>query len=144
LRDNLTASTSALGLRVKALAGLVYASVIGDETLAREARWLASRMSPPVDDATLDAIARFAPEPTASGESGMEELLARLESLPGLSGETALALLLAKAVSPSPATVPAPLVARVSKALSPEALVELVVWISIQQMLHRLGSFFDA
>jgi len=144
LRDNLTASGSRLGLRVKALAGLVYASVIGDETLAREARWLASRTSPPVDDATLDAIARFAPEPSDPGESGMAGALARLESLPGLSAETALALLLAKAISPSPATVPAPLIAWVSKALTAEALVELVVWVAVQQMLHRLGSFVNA
>src|SRR5258708_4842131 len=40
LRDNLKPSDSRLGLGVKALCGLVYASVVGNESLAREARQL--------------------------------------------------------------------------------------------------------
>ncbi|HYU32716.1 MAG TPA: hypothetical protein VEW48_11180 [Thermoanaerobaculia bacterium] len=136
LRDNLSAADSRLGLRTKALAGLVYATVVGDEPLAREARVLASRMSPPVDAETLEAVAAFAAAP--------EDDPARLESLPGLDGEPALALQLAKAISPSPALVPEPLVERVSRTLSPEAQVELVVWVAVQQMLHRLGCYLGA
>ena len=144
LRDNLDASDSRIGLSVKALAGLVYASVVGNETLAREARQLAARESPAMDTATLDAIAAFAVEPFELEESEMAGALAHLEALPGLGSEAALALLLAKAVSPSPARVPAPLIARVSATLAPEAQVELVVWVAVQQMLHRLGSYLEA
>ena len=147
LRDNLTAADSRLGLRLKILAGLVYATVVGDETLAGEARKLALRTSPPVAEETLQAVARFAAEPPVEGDSGIEAAHSSLASLPGLPGlnrEAALALLLAKAVSPSPATVPAALLAEVAGALSPEAQIELVVWVSIQQMLHRLGCFLDA
>jgi len=144
LRDNLTAADSRLGLRVKILAGLVYASVVGNETLAGEARKLALRTNPPVAEETLQAVARFAAEPAAEGERGIEAARSSLASLPGLDGAAALALLLAKAVSPSPAAVPASLLAEVAKTLSPEAQIELVVWVSIQQMLHRLGSFLDA
>ena len=144
LRDNLTASDSRLGLRVKVLAGLVYASVAGNETLAREARALALRTSPAVDEETLEAVARFAAEPAGLDEEEVAGALARLEPLPGLGTEAALALLLAKAVSPSPAAVPEPLVERVGEALSPEAQIELVVWIAVQQMLHRLERFFSA
>lgn len=140
LRDNLTASESRLGLPVKALAGLVYATVIGNEPLAREARALAAQVSPPVDGETLEAVASFAAEPDGLG---ILDALARLETLPGLARETALALLLAKAISPSPAKVPAALVTQVSELLSPEAQVELVTWVSIQQMLHRLGSYYS-
>ena len=143
LRDNLTAADSRLGLRTKALAGLVYAIVAGSDTLAREARGLAARQSPPVDDWTLDAVALFAAGPAVWEEDALLEALAHLESVPGLDGPTALALLLAKAVSPSPAAVPAPLIARIAEVLSSEAQVELVVWIGVQQMLHRLGSFVN-
>ena len=136
LRDNLTASDSRLGLPVKALAGLVYATVVGDETLAREARRLAARSSPSMEDGTLEAVVRFAAEP--ADDLGA---LPGLEALPGLGHEGALALLLARAVSPSPALVPEPLAALVATGLSPEAQVELVVWVAVQQMLHRLGCF---
>jgi alkylhydroperoxidase family enzyme len=144
LRDNLIAADSRLGLHVKVLAGLVYASVVGNETLAGEARKLAVRGDLPVAEETLQAVARFADEPTAETDSEVEAARTSLASLPGLDGDAALALLLAKAVSPSPAAVPAALLAEVAKTLSPEAQIELVVWVSIQQMLHRLGSFLDA
>jgi alkylhydroperoxidase family enzyme len=144
LRDNLIAADSRLGLRVKILAGLVYASVVGNQTLAGEARKLALRTQPSVAEETLQAIARFAAEPPVESDRGIEAARTSLASLPGLDGEAALALLLAKAVAPSPATVPAPLLAEVATALSPEAQIELVVWVSIQQLLHRLGNFVDA
>lgn len=144
LRDNLRASDSRLGLFVKALAGLIYASVAGNETLARESRALAVRESPSVDPKTLDAIAAFAVEPFELEESEMARALAQLEALPGINREAALALLLAKAISPSPARIPAPLIVQVSETLSPEAQVELVVWVAVQQMLHRLGSYLEA
>ncbi|HKH44742.1 MAG TPA: hypothetical protein VKM72_08770 [Thermoanaerobaculia bacterium] len=141
LRDNLTEADSRLGLRVKHLAGLVYASVVEDEPLAREIRAMAARATPPVEDETLEAVARFGAEPGDLAESGLSGAIARLASLPGLDANAALALVLAKAVSPSPARVPEWLIPRVAEGLSPEAQVELVVWISVQQMLHRLGSF---
>jgi len=143
LRDNLDPAESRLGLPVKILAGLVYATVVGNGTLAAEARKLALRTSPPVAEETLQGVARFAAGPPES-DGGIEAARISLASLPGLDGKAALALLLAKAVSPSPATVPPALLAEVAEGLSPEAQIELVVWVSIQQMLHRLGGFLDA
>lgn len=143
LRDNLDPAGSRLGLPVKTLAGLVYATVVGDEALAREARALAARQTPRPDEALLDSVAAFAAEPSGE-EGGASDPLARLEALPGVTRETAVALLLAKAISPSPAEVPPRLVARVSETLSPEAQVELVVWVAVQQMLHRLGRYLGA
>lgn len=141
LRDNLKASDSRLGLPLKALSGLVYATVVGNPNLAREARGLVGHS---VGEAAVEAIASFAAEPFDGSESGMDQALARLEALPGITSQSAVTLLLAKAVSPSPSQVPAPLITRVSQALAPEAQVELVVWVAVQQMLHRLGSFLDA
>jgi hypothetical protein len=143
LRDNLDPAESRLGLPVKILAGLVYATVVGNGTLAAEARKLALRTSPPVAEETLQGVARFAAGPPES-DGGIEAARISLASIPGLDGKAALALLLAKAVSPSPATVPPALLAEVAEGLSPEAQIELVVWVSIQQMLHRLGGFLDA
>ena len=144
LRDNLVPSDSRLGLRVKALCGLVYASVVGDDSLAREARRLVLLADPLVPERSLEAIARFAAEPAAESDGDLAAARSSLASLPGLGSEASLALLLAKAVSPSPAAVPAALLAEAAETLSPEAQIELVVWVSVQQMLHRLGCFLDA
>lgn len=144
LRDNLNEAESRLGVRVKHLAGLIYATLVEDEPLAREARLLAAQTNPPVGSETLDEVARFAAEPLDLTESGISGALSRLASLPELDTTAALALVLAKAVSPSPARVPERLITRVADGISPEAQVELVVWISVQQMLHRLGCFLGA
>lgn len=141
LRDNLNPSDSRLSLGVKTLSGLVYASVVGNATLASEARILAPYS---VKEETLDGVAAFATEPFDASDGGMADALARLEAIPGITSTTALVLLMAKAVSPSPAHLPAPLITRVYATLSPEAQIELVVWIAVQQMLHRLGSYLDA
>jgi hypothetical protein len=133
LRDNLSAADSRLGLPVKLLAGLVYATVAGNETLVGEAWKLALRIHPPVAEETLQAVARFAADPGAEPAS-----------IPGLNREAVLALRFAKSISPSPSEVPPALLAEVAEGLSPEAQIELVVWISIQQTLHRLGSYLDA
>ncbi|HEY4562916.1 MAG TPA: hypothetical protein VIJ36_08045 [Thermoanaerobaculia bacterium] len=143
LRDNLNAADSPLGLPVKILTGLVYAKVVGNETLAGEARKLALRTSSPVAEETLQVVARFAAA-HEEDDGGIEAARAALASLPGLDDKAALALLLAKAISPSPATVPPALLAEVAESLSPEAQIELVVWVSIQQMLHRLERFVEA
>jgi alkylhydroperoxidase family enzyme len=142
LRDNLNGADSPLGLRVKLLAGLVYATVVGSATLAAEARKLALRNQG--TEETLQVVAHFAAGPPEESDADIEAACSTLASLPGLDGGAALALLLAKAVSPSPATVPPALLARVAGTLAPEARIELVVWLSIQQMLHRLGSYLDA
>ncbi len=144
LRDNLMPSESRLGLGVKALCGLVYASVVGNESLAREARRLVLLADPLVPEKSLEAITRFAAEPAMESDSDVAAARSSLASLPGLGSEAALALVLAKAISPSPAAVPAALLSEVAATLSPEAQIELVVWLSVQQMLHRLGSFLDA
>jgi alkylhydroperoxidase family enzyme len=143
LRDNLEPSASRLGLRAKALCGLVYATVVGDAALAREARLLARRADPSIPESSLAAVVRFAAAPAP----GADLAAARnaLASLPGVGdAEAAAALLLAQAVSPSPAAVPPALLAEVVAVLSPETLVELIVWLSVQQMLHRLSCFVDA
>jgi alkylhydroperoxidase family enzyme len=141
LRDNLQPSDTRLGLGVKALCGLVYATVVGNETLAQEARRLTFRTAPPMPGESLDAIARFAAEPAAESETDIAAARTSLASLAGVGREAAVALLLARAISPSPATVSAALLTEAAETLSPEAQIELVVWVSVQQMLHRLGSF---
>jgi alkylhydroperoxidase family enzyme len=53
------------------------------------------------------------------------------------------ALALSRAASPSPARIDAGVVATCREAgLSAPAIVELVCWLSVLQMLHRLACFY--
>ncbi|MFK8082724.1 MAG: hypothetical protein AB8B97_20790 [Granulosicoccus sp.] len=127
LRENLNAKTSMLGLDVKAMAGVVFASIIGDEHLANDVRIIALRHGLSVEQ--LDALKRFAQQDDAMPPAN--DVMVRA------------ILLLTKAASPSPAEINSDVVSacRVNKLSSP-AIVELITWLSVLQMLHRLSCFY--
>ena len=127
LRENLDPRTSVVGLDTKVLAAAVLAQAVEDAELAADLRALApahgladSRIEEAIDLArTGDVTASLAADP-----------------------QQRAALVLIRAASPSPPEIDADVVAAVRDGgLSPAAIVELVCWLSVLQMLHRLGCF---
>ncbi len=133
LRDNLNPELTTLGLRAKAMVGLVYARVVGDEVLTAECVQLAERVDPNFNHRLMTAIGRFASEPAETAVLP-----------PGLTREEAAAVMLAKVGSPSPSVVNEISIEHATDALGPEQIIEVVVWLSVQQLLHRLYMFYDA
>jgi hypothetical protein len=119
-----------LGAAAKHEAGLIYAIVAGDAALADGARTMATHAGAPSIE--LDAAERFAAEPLDLDDAGAITRAARVHGP---------ALVLARAVSTSPARVTAPVV-RAASALPPAAIVELVSWIGVLQLVHRLHAFY--
>jgi alkylhydroperoxidase family enzyme len=122
LRDNLDPSTTAIGLPTKCLAGAIYATIAGDRALLEDLKKLARNNG--VSEERIDGAVAF-----ASG--GNVEL----------DPEARTVLLLARAASPSPAEVGDEIVES-CRTLSTAAIVELVTWISVLQMLHRLSGWY--
>ena len=128
LRENLDPATSVLGLTVKLLSGSIFASVIGDAALGRDVRALGQKFGV-----------------TASAFDEAEHFATRGALPPLADARGRAALLLAKAASPSPAAIDAAIVTVCREAgLLPAALVELVCWLSVLQMLHRLSGYTAA
>ena len=129
LRENLDPANTVTGLEVKALAGIIFATVIADAPLAAELRILGSSLG--VSSERMELAAQFAANPGAEPESS--------------DPAVAAALFLARAASPSPAEITEQVLERCRTGeLSSQAIVELITWISVLQMLHRLSSFFSA
>ena len=127
LRDNLDPASSVIGLRTKVLAGAVFAEAISDAALAGDVRALAATAGLRVPE--LEAAVAFA--------RGSDEAIGAWDVTP-----RAL-LLLSRAASPSPAEITADVIAACREAgVSAVAIVELVSWLSVLQMLHRLGAFY--
>jgi hypothetical protein len=116
LADNTDADRSDLGLRVKHLAGLVYATTVEDEALADSARILARQAGA-----------------TSAQLNGNRD---------GIGKQADAALVLAQAAATSPAQITPDLVATITAELSPPAIIELMVWLSVLQILHRLHAFY--
>ncbi|MEM7760315.1 MAG: hypothetical protein AAF298_19625 [Cyanobacteria bacterium P01_A01_bin.40] len=150
LRDNLDPEKSELGIANKCLAGLVYASIVGNFSLIKQAYSLIAHFVPAIDRKSLSTVVEFAHQPdledTADIElaySKIERAYTKLSLLPMFSEQTLAVLFLAKAASSSPAKINPHIITRIDGCLSPASIIELVVWLSIQQLLHRLHCFYD-
>lgn len=128
VRDNLDPQTTTLGLTSKYLAGLVYGTLVEDAQLATEMRSLAAHAKVPASQ--IEAVVKFArgAEPPSGVDAG---------------GRAALSL--ARAASPSPAVISAQVIDECrTSGLPAAAIVELITWISVLQMLHRLNAFYPS
>ncbi len=132
VRDNMNPNTTTIGVGQKCLIALVYARVVGNESLTAEAIQMAERLAPEIGHKMLTAIGRFA-------AADLTE--ARIP--PGLSSTQAAVVMLAKAAAPSPSEINQITIATAAQALSPPQIVETVVWLSVQQLLHRLYVFYE-
>jgi len=130
MRDHCAAAPSRIGLATKYRAGVVFATVVGDHTLVEDVRALARAAGIP--GAELDAAACVATQVTNFDDHAEVTRFAQAHGVE---------LLLAKAASYSPARV-TPAVVALAGSLRAPAIVETVAWLSVLQMLHRLGSFY--
>ena len=125
LRHNLDPAQSVLGIGRKALAGLVFATTAENRHLDRQARALAERYKIAPD--VIEAAARF--EPGCAPEGTFDD-------------ETLATLTVAHAIAPRPAEVDTSVIELGANTLTAAQIVEIAVWVSISQLLHRLDLFF--
>jgi hypothetical protein len=72
----------------------------------------------------------------------IEQSFAKLSALPKLSHQEIASIIFAHAASPSPAEINPSILSQVTSPLTNGSVVELVVWLSVQQLLHRIGCFY--
>ena len=128
LCENLNESTSVVGLKIKTLAGLLYTRTVENEELTNEVCKLALHFGNLQAD--IDRAKSFAVFETS--EAGWA------------SEKEQVVMVMARAAAPSPAQITSDVVEQCRRAnLKPAAIVEVVTWISVLQMLHRLTSYYN-
>jgi hypothetical protein len=143
LRDNLDPTQTEIGLGTKCLIGLVYATVVDDRHLATENRLLAASLAPDLDENTFTMAIDFANRPLGKDLEAIECATTELSALPILSDLDVKAIVLARAAAISPAAIDATILSAISPHLASESIIEIMVWLSIQQLLHRVGCFYN-
>lgn len=91
----------------------------------------------------LTTVVEFAGDRDLESSADIERTDTNFSVLPMFSQQTIAALLLAKAASSSPAKINPHILTRIDRCLSPASIIELMVWLSIQQLLHRIGCFYQ-
>ncbi|MFV0259734.1 MAG: carboxymuconolactone decarboxylase family protein [Acidimicrobiales bacterium] len=132
LRDNLDPRQSVVGIPAKGLAAVVYARTVGNEVLLSETVQMASLLTPELGPRLLGDVIRYA---EADG--------AEVAVPHGMSTRETAVVMLARAASPSPAEVTDLTIDQVTGDLTPAQIVEVLVWISVLQVLHRLYLFYE-
>ena len=130
LRHNLDPDQSAVGVGIKALAGLVFANHAGNAPLADRARALAAHHL-------------ISDEAIAAADQIESDTLGGLDAIDALDETMKATLRLARAVTPSPAAVDQATIDYVSASLTSAQIVEIVVWLSVSQLLHRLSLYYE-
>ena len=139
LRDNLDESTTTIGIRVKCLAAMVFASVVKNEPLLREIKLMCDHFQVRYQHAAA-AIEPIVLTAVPADKQSYQEMSVRLQQY--FSDEEIPLMMLARASAGSPAEVNEIIISEAAQKLLPQQIVELMVWISVQQMLHRLHVFF--
>jgi hypothetical protein len=143
LRDNLDPKRSIVGLTAKCLVGFVYATVVGNENLAMAARQLAIKLAPELSENIFATVAEFAVQPLGKDVASIEQAISALSALSMLSEQVVYSILLAHAASTNPAEITPAIIALVSSHLTHAIMVEIIVWLSVQQLLHRVDCFYS-
>lgn len=133
LRLNLSADNTQVGLAAKCMTMLVYGRAVGDEVLSAEAIQLTSMLAPEIDPTVMLEIGQYATASIIDGRVPLE-----------LSPIHRAVVQLAKAASGSPSSITELTVLMTIEDMSPAQIVEVVNWLSLLQLLHRLYVYNDA
>ena len=144
LRDNLNQNTSEIGLNTKALCGLIFAETVKNNYLIQESITLAKLFNPDFSEKTIETVKKIADLSIPTDKSESIKQFNNIITALNCSPKMAAAFIFTRAVSNSPADVNETILSEISPLLSPAELVELNVWISIQQLMHRLERYYSA
>ena len=134
LHHNLDPDQSEIGIGTKALVGMVFAGHAANQALMERSRALAANHG--IDDTVIEAVARWASDLAAGPTAGTDDLGVAVDDT------TAAALTVARATAPSPAAVGDSTIEAATASLTPAQRVEVVVWVSVCQLLHRLDLWY--
>lgn len=142
LAQNLDPDTTQIGLAAKAYAAYVFAEFVGNDHRRACAMSLASAQGIDVDPALIAALTTLSREPAPVDGSETKQAMSLLMAA-GLSPKQSAAMVLVRASSTSPAENVPSLIATVTQHLSAAEVIELITWLSVQQLIHRLEVYYD-
>lgn len=143
LRDNLDKKQTTTGLKIKMLAGYIFTVILSNDTLIGELKNLMLSTVPELNEAIfgkLEEVARMElPTDTTSCLVALNQLQQQLS----LTEIEAAATLLTVAASYIPAPYNDALIDTIFDYLEPSNIVEIVVWLSVVQLLHRMSVYYE-
>jgi alkylhydroperoxidase family enzyme len=142
LRDNLNKENTVAGLKIKVYAGYIFSTLVQNEVLRSEIKNLSTTAEPGLKDDTLNKLADIAQMELPTDNASCKEVINSFQQKFSLTEKDAATLLLAVAASHSPAQINDAVIELSMKHMEPAGIVEIVVWLSVLQLLNRLSSYY--
>jgi hypothetical protein len=142
LRDNLSNAMSETGLKVKMLAGYVFAITLCNETLKSEIKNLSAVLVTGLPDSIFDDLEEIAGVAIPGNGTQCREMIASFQQRLGLTQTESATLLIALAAAQNPAQFNSAIIESGLNSVKPEGVVEIIVWLSVLQLLHRMSSYY--
>jgi alkylhydroperoxidase family enzyme len=142
LCNNLDTELTITGLRVKMFAGYILAILVANDVLKKEVKQKFSALVPEVNEKTFETLEEIAWREIPADQMTCNETMISLQKQLTLTEKEAAVILLALAASYSPAKVNDAVIESTLRHLEPASVVEIVVWLSVLQLLHRLSSYY--
>ena len=128
---------------MKMYAGYVFSSLVWNNSLKTELRNCAAAIAPELTAETFAQLDEIIQTPIPTDIAGCEALLGSLQTQLNLTEKEAAALLLALGTSYTPAQLNEAMIETILARLAPAAAVEIIVWLSVLQLLNRMSSYHD-
>lgn len=142
LRDNLDKNLSVTGLKIKMYAGYIFSYLVQNDELISMITGLSAHVTSELNDEQRNRLVQIVQMEIPADSVGCKEAIILIQQQLSLTEKEAAAVLLSLAAAYSPAQVNDAIIETALKHMEAAAIVEIVVWLSILQLLNRLSSFY--
>ena len=142
LAQNLDCKTTRIGLAAKVYATFVFAEFAKNAHRQAFAKSLAMAHGVDLHANLTSVLVAVSNNPTPRIDSSIEQAMNQLTAV-GLTQKQAAAIILVRASVSSPAENVPSVISTATQHLDSAEIVELITWLSIQQLAHRLEGYYD-
>ena len=142
IADNLDEKQTVTGIKTKILAAYIFTQVVRNDALANEVKNMAANIYPAISFENFTHLEKLSQSEIPANIDQCKQMIALLQGQLKLTEKDAAGILLALAASPSPTQVNEALTETILQLLEPAAIIEMNVWLSVLQLLHRLSSYY--
>jgi alkylhydroperoxidase family enzyme len=142
LRDNLDRELTVSGLKIKMYAGYIFSTLMNNEVLKMEIKNLSAHIAPELNQELFIRLEEIAQLEIPTDNANCNKIIDSIQRQFSLTDNEARLLFLALASSHSPAQINDSVIETILKRVAPASVVEIVVWLSVLQLLNRLSSYY--
>ena len=122
--------------------GYIFSSLTRNDVLKSEIKNLSAQLAPGLTNERFSLLEEISQIEIPADSAACKKIIDSIQQQFLVSEKEAAVMLLAVAVSHSPAQVNDSIIETIMKHMEPAGIVEIVVWLSVLQLLNRLSSYY--